>query len=184
MAKVLWAPWRGEWIEDQKKRAAAKTKGVSKKKKFEPFTELPKQGANEKNLVLFVNQDFFVVLNRFPYNPGHMMVIPRQKVDSPEKLSARELASITIGLTICVKILRKAYKAQGFNIGMNIGQSAGAGIPDHIHWHIVPRWNGDTNFMPLLAEAKAVPSHNLTIYRKLKPLFATFPAELRKVMMV
>ncbi len=180
MTKVLWAPWRGEWIEDQKKREG---KTSARKKKFEPFTELPKKGASEKTLVLFVNDDVFVVLNRFPYNPGHLMVIPRQKVDSPEKLTGRELLAVHSALSLCLRYLKKAYKPHGFNIGMNIGRSAGAGIPEHIHWHVVPRWNGDTNFMPLLAEIKAAPSHNVTIYRKLKPFFATFAAELRKVMM-
>jgi ATP adenylyltransferase len=177
--KTLWAPWRGEWIDDQKKRQA---KPQPVRKKFDPFIELPKGGASEKTLVLFSNPRIFVVLNRFPYNPGHLMVIPRQKVDRPEKLSAKVWAELNTGLTLCMQKLQKAYDPQGFNVGMNIGAVSGAGIPDHIHWHVVPRWGGDTNFMPLIAEVKAIPSHNVTIYRKLKPLFATFADDLRKAM--
>ncbi len=181
--RVLWAPWRGEWIDNQKRRARSaksKTQKGKKTKKFEPFIDLPKKGASEKTLVLFSNDRIFVVLNRFPYNPGHMMVIPRQKVDSPEKLAPEVLLEMMAALTLCMKKLRKAYEPQGFNVGMNIGRIAGAGIPDHIHWHLVPRWSGDTNFMPLIGETKAVPSHNLTIYRKLAPHFRQFADELKK----
>jgi len=159
----LWAPWRGEWIQNQKDPL----RGC-------PFCELPCEEPSEENLVLYRDEWIFVVMNKFPYNPGHLMVIPRAHVGRPEDLPADTWSRLAKAVRLCTERLKGDSNPAGFNLGMNLGAAGGAGIPDHLHWHVLPRWNGDTNFMPLLAEAKALPFHNVTIYRRLKPLFEGF----------
>lgn len=164
----LWAPWRLAYIKGKK------TGGC-------PFCSLPRSAPSDKNLVLWKNNDFFVVMNKFPYNPAHLLVIPRAHVASPENLTPELWQTLSLGVRACVSVLKKAYAPHGFNIGMNLGQAGGAGIPKHLHWHILPRWTGDTNFMPLLGETKALPTHNETVYRQLKPHFRDFEKKLATV---
>jgi ATP adenylyltransferase len=130
--------------------------------------------ANEKNLVLFKNKEFFIIMNKFPYNPYHLMVIPNQHLGDLDELDNHVWLNINFAAKKCIAILKKEIKSPGFNIGMNLGAAAGAGIAEHLHLHIIPRWFGDTNFMPLIAETKAIPTHNLAVYRRLKPLFKNF----------
>lgn len=165
---LLWAPWRLDYVKGTRAPGC-------------PFCELPKVDPSEETLVLFKNDTFFVVLNKFPYNPGHLLVIPRRHVSSPVDLSPDEWSELSLALRAVLGILKEEAGPQGFNLGMNLGSVGGAGIPDHLHWHILPRWAGDTNFMPLIAETKALPTHNVTVYRRLKPFFDTFATRLRKV---
>jgi ATP adenylyltransferase len=171
----LWAPWRGEWIQSQKDPHPQEAKC--------PFCELPASEPSEENLVLFKNEKIFVVMNKFPYNPGHLMVIPREHVASPQELDPSIWNEINQAIPLTMDCISKGYAPQGYNLGMNLGHSGGAGIPGHIHWHILPRWAGDTNFMPLLAETKALPTHNLTIYRTLEAHFEGFAERLSTAMM-
>jgi len=166
--KMLWAPWRLDYV-----------KGV--RANHCPFCVAPSEEPSEENLVLFKNDKFFVVLNKFPYNPGHLLVIPRRHVGLPTELTSEEWSELSRGLQCVLKVLNQNPSPQGFNLGMNIGSVGGAGIPEHLHWHILPRWAGDTNFMPLLAETKALPVHNVTVYRQLKPFFETFADVLNRV---
>lgn len=163
--KMLWAPWRLEYIKGERDPGC-------------PFCTGPAEGPKEDNLVLWTDKDISVVMNKFPYNPGHLLIIPRAHVANPGDLEARVWVKLSEAVRACLEILKEDSQPPGFNLGMNLGSSGGAGIPQHLHWHILPRWNGDTNFMPLIAETKALPIHNATVYRRLKPLFETFSTRL------
>ena len=171
----LWAPWRGEWILSQKDEAKTA-------EKLCPFCEVPKDKPSYENLVLFKNDSIFVIMNKFPYNPGHVMIIPRSHCGSPTDLPMAVWKELNVAIHLTMSCVKEVMTPLGFNLGMNVGKIGGAGIPDHLHWHILPRWGGDTNFMPLLAEAKALPFHNKTVYEKLAPAFEGFAEKLSKAM--
>ncbi len=142
----LWAPWRQELI------AGGAPAGCI-------FCDLPAQegsDADRRNLVLGRSRHSFVILNKFPYNNGHLMVVPRRHTADFAALPAEEAADLGTLLQIAVRALQASYAPDGVNLGMNLGRVAGAGIADHLHWHAVPRWNGDTNFMPVLGETKVM----------------------------
>jgi ATP adenylyltransferase len=123
---------------------------------------------DEKNLVLKRGELTFLLLNKYPYNNGHLMVAPYRHVDNLEAMTEKEMTEMMqMASTIC-KALRQSLHPDGFNLGLNIGAAAGAGLKDHIHLHIVPRWEGDTNFMPVLAEVKIVPQPLGELWRKLR----------------
>ena len=166
----LWAPWRMEYIQGQSKPGAEQEATA----KECPFCTLPREAPSSDNLVLFADEDIFVVMNRFPYNPSHLLVIPRSHAGDPALVSQEIWTKLSKTLQACIEILTESSKPQGFNVGMNIGAVGGAGIPDHLHWHIVPRWAGDTNFMPILAETKALPLHNRSVWETLRPKFIDF----------
>jgi ATP adenylyltransferase len=155
--KQLWAPWRTEYITAKKSGecifCTAKSKG-------------PKDG-----LVLFDGSLSLVMLNKFPYNIGHLMVSPLRHVSKLEELTPEESIDLFRLLRHSAATLSQAFNPEGFNIGMNIGKAAGAGVDGHLHLHIVPRWEGDTNFMPFLSETKVISEHIEKTYTKLKPLF-------------
>ena len=155
----LWAPWRMELIEQPQPQGGC------------IFCDLPKSKDDAKNLVLGRTGRTFAMLNKFPYNNGHLMVIPRTHASDVHVLPEEEYTELCTMLRIALRIVGRAYNAQGANLGMNIGRAAGAGIADHLHWHIVPRWAGDTNFMPVLADVKVMIEHLDGSYRKLRPLF-------------
>ncbi len=113
----------------------------------------------------------FVMLNAYPYNPGHLLIAPYRHVATLEELTREELHEHFEIVSRSVKILKKALKPEGFNVGINLGKAAGAGIDDHVHTHIVPRWNGDTNFMPIIANAKVLSEALTDTYKKLKGKF-------------
>jgi ATP adenylyltransferase len=113
-----------------------------------------------------------VTLAKFPYNPGHLLVLPLRHVGEFAELTQEENASIAAFQQRCVRALREASDPHGFNIGLNLGHVAGAGIPEHLHWHVVPRWGGDTNFMPVVGETRVLPELVAESYRKLQPFFA------------
>ncbi len=121
--------------------------------------------------MLYAGPAAVVMLNRYPYNNGHMMVAPRRHLPSLEALDERERSALNELLCDSVAILRRALKPSGFNLGANVGRVAGAGFPGHFHWHIVPRWDGDTNFMPTLAATKVISQHLEASFDLLSPLF-------------
>jgi ATP adenylyltransferase len=125
--------------------------------------------ANEH--VLCRGQFAYVTLNRYPYNNGHLMVIPNTHMASLENLDAPTLAELMQLTNRGLAVLRKAYHPDGFNIGVNLGQAAGAGIAEHVHIHVVPRWNADTNFMPIVGETRVIPEMLDQTYERLRPLF-------------
>lgn len=142
----LWAPWRYTYI---KKAIEGGGECI--------FVELPKQDDDRKNLILYRGNLTFVILNAYPYTSGHLMVAPYKHTANLADLTNEEHLEIQSKITQCVAWLTEAYKPQGFNIGVNLGRAAGAGIEDHLHWHVVPRWEGDTNFMPVIGEVKVIP---------------------------
>ncbi len=130
----------------------------------------PSEKADEANYILYRAEKNFVIMNSFPYNPGHLMVAPYRHVATLEDLTAAERNEHFEIVSRCVAILRKASDPAGFNLGMNIGRVAGAGIEGHIHSHIVPRWNGDTNFMPVIGDVRVIPQALADTYQRIKGL--------------
>lgn len=145
--KRLYSPWRSEYIQTFKERK--KSKGCL-------FCTIAKDNNDAKNLIVWRGQKCFVVINRFPYNSGHIMIVPYKHAKDFSKLTDSELSEIMITAKKCFKAFKEVNNPQGFNFGLNIGSVAGAGIAGHIHFHIVPRWDGDTNFMPVLASIKII----------------------------
>jgi ATP adenylyltransferase len=135
---------------------------------------------DEANLLLHRGQHGFVMMNLFPYNSGHLMVAPYAHIGRLESLSAERTLDLMKLTTLSLRVLRAEVKPEGFNIGVNLGRVSGAGIAAHLHVHIVPRWNGDTNFMPLFAETRVIPEHLRTTYRKLRARFRTVAAGDRR----
>jgi len=129
-------------------------------------------------LVLAEAPRVFVIVNRYPYAHGHLMVVPRRHVASLGVLDAAERADLLDATILAEEALRATMSPQGLNVGMNLGQVAGAGIADHIHIHLVPRWSGDTNFMPILADTRVMPEHLEQTWQTLRPAFADFAARL------
>jgi len=126
---------------------------------------------DKEKRILFRGKFSFVIMNIFPYNSGHLMVVPYRHVSSLSDLPDLEFLDLSRNLEKTTSIIKEAFNPGGMNIGMNLGQCAGAGILDHIHWHIVPRWEGDTNFMPIFSENRVIPQHLDATYSELYPLF-------------
>jgi ATP adenylyltransferase len=158
----LWAPWRYAYLSGSR----------SGKQRCIFCCGALTAAARRRRLVLHQDPLALVMLNRYPYNNGHLMVAPRRHVASPELLTAAERAALGDLVSKCVRRLRVALNTDGFNVGANLGRSAGAGFADHMHWHVVPRWDGDTNFMPVLASTRVVSQSLLDSYAQLAPLFS------------
>ena len=135
------------------------------------FCTAAKNFKDSSSLVLFKDKKLMVVLNKYPYNNGHLLIMPNRHVADFEKMTDKELAAMQMLTKHSLKILKKVYNPHGINMGMNLGQVAGAGIPDHLHHHIIPRWGGDTNFFPLIAQTKLVVESTEQSYNLLKPHF-------------
>jgi ATP adenylyltransferase len=125
----------------------------------------------KKRLILKVNRDTMVIMNRYPYNNGHLLVAPTRHVKELGELSPKEMQSLMASLHHAVEALRKAMNPGGFNVGLNLGRVAGAGIEDHLHFHIVPRWDGDTNYMTVFGDLRVIPEHLEKTYDRLLPFF-------------
>lgn len=150
--QVIWAPWRMEFLTGPKPGGCV-------------FCDLPAQvGKDRDNLILFRGEKAFVILNKYPYNNGHLMVVPNRHTADYSTITAEESAEMHVLAQRSMKALEKAYKPDGFNMGMNLGIAAGAGVKDHLHQHVVPRWVGDNNFMPAIGEVKAMPQHLFQSY--------------------
>lgn len=147
MTEILWAPWRMTYIE----------KPTTGKPGGDIFLDLPAQNEDEKNFILYRGKTSFVMLNAFPYTSGHLMVAPYRQVPSIDLMNDDELLEVNQFVAKGIRWLRATYKPDGFNVGVNIGIAAGAGIPVHVHWHIVPRWGGDTNFMTAVGGVRVMP---------------------------
>ncbi len=127
-----------------------------------------------ERLILAMTPFALVMLNRFPYNNGHLLVAPRTHKARLEDLTTEEFFSLMGALRRSVVLVNQALQPQGMNLGMNLGRCAGAGVEDHLHWHVVPRWEGDTNFMPVVGAVKVLPQHLMESYDRLQPFFAAF----------
>jgi len=133
------------------------------------FCEALAKSDDEATLILARGELAFVILNAYPYNPGHLMVASNRHVGDLEELTPEEMADAGALLRRSIRALRESSNPDGFNVGMNLGRVAGAGIPGHLHWHVVPRWNGDTNFMPVVGETKVLPELLSETYGRLRP---------------
>lgn len=135
------------------------------------FCDYPKENKDDERFILHRSSSCFVIMNLYPYNPGHVMVVPYRHTNEYESLSDEELADIEKLSVLCIKALKRAFKPDGFNLGVNLGGVAGAGIADHLHRHIVPRWNGDTNFMPVIGDLRVIPESHRATFEKLKEVW-------------
>ena len=155
---ILWAPWRIDYI------LAPKDEGCI-------FCSKPAENNDKKNFILHRGQNCFVIMNYYPYNNGHLMVVPYRHIAELTDLTDVENKEMMNLLTQCVKVIKQKMSPHGFNIGMNLGIVAGAGIKDHLHFHIVPRWNGDMNFMPITGHTKVISEALEKTWEKLKTGF-------------
>jgi ATP adenylyltransferase len=151
----LWAPWRLSYVASAKPPAAGDPcficKGLA-------------EDNDRDNLIVFRSQASVVLLNRFPYNNGHLLIAPRDHLGDLLLLSTAQSADTTATLQHMLRLLDELMHPDGYNIGLNLGAAAGAGLPGHIHWHVVPRWHGDTNFMPTLGDVKVIAQSLETLY--------------------
>lgn len=156
--KTLWAPWRLEFIEGDKPPGCI-------------FCLYPAEDRDRDRLILGRTAHSFVILNKYPYNNGHLLVVPRAHVASLDQLEDEAFLDLQRTLRLSIGVMKDFCSPEGMNVGMNLGHCAGAGIADHLHWHVVPRWVGDVNFMPVLAETRVVPEHLLRTWDRLRPAF-------------
>jgi ATP adenylyltransferase len=161
--KYLWAPWRMNYILGEKEKGCF-------------FCRKLKERKDGENLILYRGRYLFVIMNRFPYNNGHVMIVPRRHCVDLEKLREKELRELCHLLKVTTRILKENLHPHGMNMGINLGKAGGAGV-DHLHLHIVPRWSGDTNFMPVLGEAKIIPQYLEETYGL---LYSAFMKRLRR----
>ena len=150
----LWSPWRMAYIQNPHKAENC------------VFCHAPELPDNAENLIVVRGQFCYVILNRYPYTTGHLMVVPFEHREKLEELSPEARAEMMELTNRGVQVLRKVYHAQGFNIGANLGAAAGAGIPKHLHFHIVPRWQGDTNYVTTIGNTRILPETLEDTYRR------------------
>jgi ATP adenylyltransferase len=161
MSESLWAPWRIDYI------LGKKTDGCF----LCAYPNATASGEREKNGVLCVREHAFVCLNKYPFAAGHILVSPRRHVASPEELTDEEYVATMALLRECVVRMKRATSPQGLNVGFNLGKAAGAGVDEHLHGHVVPRWAGDSNFMPVIADVRVMPEYLHDTYNRLRPFF-------------
>jgi ATP adenylyltransferase len=149
--KYIWAPWRIQYIQGEKPEGCI-------------LCAKPAEDKDRENYILFRGRKNFIMLNSYPYNPGHLLIAPYRHTGKLEELTATERNEHFELVSRSIRILKEILKPAGFNIGANIGKVAGAGIEDHFHSHIVPRWQGDTNYIPVLADIRVVPQALLDTY--------------------
>ncbi len=153
--KTMWAPWRMEYILNDKEKGCIFCKALSE----------------QDNLTLYKGKVTMVVMNKFPYINGHLLVASIKHLSTLDQLSKGEMGDLLETVEQSVGILKKVMNPDGFNVGLNLGKVAGAGVEEHLHFHIVPRWFGDTNALTVFAEVRVIPEHLLDTYNNLKPYF-------------
>jgi len=175
--KRIWAPWRSAYVtgkdDEGADKAAKKAVGADKAEQGCVLCAHAEAYENEhrERGIVYRGDHCYVVLNRYPYTGGHVMIVPNRHVNDPSALDKTEYIELTLLVRDCIAKVRKAFNPDGVNVGMNLGRSAGAGIDQHIHFHVVPRWNGDTNFMSVLSDARVISQSLLEAYDILKPFF-------------
>jgi ATP adenylyltransferase len=160
--KQLWAPWRMAYIDQDSKQDGCL------------FCEKVREADAREALVLAQTNHSVVMLNKYPYNNGHLLLAPKRHEKRLSDLSVTEYGDLSEALRQAVEIVYAVLRPGGINLGMNLGKCAGAGVEDHLHWHVVPRWEGDTNFMPVLGDTRVMPQHLLESYDRFKPYFDNF----------
>ncbi len=155
---ILWAPWRMEYILGEKEKGCI-------------FCTRLQLQDDQKNLILYRGEHNFIIMNKYPYNNGHLMVVPNRHTADFESLTEHESLEMMNLIAKSLRVLKETIRPHGFNIGINLGEIAGAGIDDHLHFHIVPRWAADTNFMPVVAETKVISEALAQTWERLKKFF-------------
>ncbi|PQP35855.1 HIT family hydrolase [Desulfobacteraceae bacterium SEEP-SAG9] len=153
--KTVWAPWRIEYITADKEEGCIFCKAL----------------ADQANLTLYKGKITMVMMNKFPYINGHLLVAPKRHIATLDQLEKEEMGDLLQTIEQSVSILKKAMNPDGFNVGLNLGKVAGAGVEEHLHFHIVPRWFGDTNALTVFADVRVIPEHIKSTYSNLKPYF-------------
>ena len=162
MHKILYAPWRSEYVTSEKIEGCV-------------FCHISAHSQDDEKLhVLYRDEKCFIVMNKYPYTPGHFMIIPHYHTDALEELDSEVWLHMSALAQKGVRLLKEGFGAHGVNLGMNLGSAAGAGIAEHIHLHLVPRWRGDTNFITSIGETRVYSSDFEKIYRKLKELLPAY----------
>lgn len=159
--KVLWAPWRMEYILSEKDEGCF-------------LCDLVDAEPSEENLLLFRSRRAMVLMNRYPYNNGHLLVAPLHHTSDPSKLGREDYCETMELFRFSLGVIESVLNPEGFNAGLNLGKSAGAGLEEHLHWHIVPRWQGDTNYMPVISGVRVLPEALAQTYSGLVHRFADF----------
>ena len=162
--KTMWAPWRMEYILSEKEGSCV-------------FCEALKES---NGLTLYRGGTTLVVMNKFPYTNGHLLVAPRKHLPSLDLLSKNEMGDLLLTVERSIDILKKAMNPDGFNVGLNLGRVAGAGVEEHLHFHIVPRWFGDVNALTVFADVRVIPEHIRATCENLKPLFEKLGSTISK----
>lgn len=157
VSERLWAPWRDAYVSAPKSEA----RGCI-------FCDKPQEHRDAENYILRRAERTFVILNAFPYNNGHLMVVPYEHCADLERLDPEIASEIMTAAQRCIRVLKSVLRPDAFNLGMNLGAPAGAGVADHLHLHIVPRWTGDTNFMPVVADVRVLPQALVSSYEMLR----------------
>jgi ATP adenylyltransferase len=159
--KVLWAPWRMEYILSEGEQGCF-------------ICDLAQAEPSEENLLLYRNEHAMVLMNKYPYNNGHILVAPIAHTSDLSELTDLEYFETMQLFRFSLKAMENTISPEGFNGGLNLGKTAGAGLEEHLHFHIVPRWHGDTNFMPVISDLRVIPEAIRETYRYLKPLFINY----------
>ena len=160
--KTMWAPWRMEYILGEKEESCIFCDALDKK----------------DDLTLYKGATTLVVMNKFPYINGHLLVAPIRHIASLEQLSHTEMGDLLLTVERAIENLKQQMAPDGFNVGLNLGRVAGAGVEEHLHFHIVPRWFGDVNALAVFADVRVIPEHLQATYQNLKPLFALLPKNI------
>ena len=163
--KQLWTPWRIEYILGPKPDECV-------------FCIPEDESEDMERLILFRGESCFVIMNKYPYNNGHIMVCPYRHVMNLEDLTTEESGEIMGLLKKCAAILKRHFKCEGINVGLNQGQAAGAGVREHLHFHLVPRWNGDSSFLAVMDETRTIPQYLRDTWKGLRPYFEETGARL------
>ena len=158
--KTMWAPWRMDYILDEKEDGCIFCKAITE----------------TRDLTLYSGPGTMVVMNKYPYINGHLLVSPIQHVSSLDDLNKNEMGDLLMMVEKSIGILKQEMDPEGFNVGLNLGRVAGAGVEEHLHFHIVPRWSGDTNALTVFADIRVIPEHLQATYLKLKPYFERLDA--------
>ena len=154
----LWSPWRLEYVTGEKSETGC------------VFCDAPRL-PEEHSLIVYNGSSCYVILNLYPYNNGHLMVVPYRHTPSLATLTSEEVQEVALLMQRCELVLNQAYEPHGLNVGVNLGKSAGAGVQDHVHIHVVARWNGDTNFMTVVGDMRVLPEDLGASARRLRPIF-------------
>jgi len=168
----MWSPWRSEYVSEAAQRVPKKGASL--------FTHLLNEDEDADNLILWRGEHVFVIMNRYPYNNGHLLIVPYREVEAYTALETAEQHAIATTIDRCIQWIEDAMSPEGVNVGMNLGAAAGAGIPEHLHVHVVPRWAGDTNFMTSTGETRVLPEDLSTTYEKLRAVMDDSPPSSEK----